>query len=194
MSKFLFLCISIILILLFSGYEVMAQMKENSKADIKSEKVLIVYYSYSGNTRKVAEAIHNKCGGDLFEIKAESTYPEEYRAMTQQVKKEIQDGFRPKLTSEVNNIEKYDVIFLGSPNWWGTIPPQVSSFLENYDLNGKIIVPFITHGGGGVQNTITDIRNRCKNCKVISNGWSGYGSTTAGLADWLENLEFERKL
>lgn len=95
-----------------------------------SPKILIAYYSYSGNTKEVAEAIREKTGGELFEIKAEGTYPEEYRPMTVQAKKEIAANFRPKLLSKVADISKYDVIFIGSPNWWGTITPQVSSFLE----------------------------------------------------------------
>lgn len=108
-------------------------------------------------------------GGELFEIKTEGTYPEEYRPMTVQAKKEIADNFRPKLLTKVADISKYDVIFLGSPNWWGTITPQVSSFLETYDLSGKTVVPFITYGGG-VQNTVKDMTAQCKGCKVNADG------------------------
>ena len=93
--------------------------------------------------------------------------------MTQQAKKEIQDGYRPKLTTSIADISQYDIVFLGSPNWWGTITPQVSSFLAAYNLSGKTVIPFVTHGGGGVQNTVTDMTAQCK----------GAGSpTTAGSA------------
>ena len=158
------------------------------EVDMTGKKVLVAYYSYSGNTKTVAEAIHAKVGGDLFEIKAEGSYPAEYRPMTEQAKREIQGGFRPKLTASVPNMEQYDVVFVGSPNWLGTITPQVSSFLESYDFAGKTVVPFITHGGGGQQRTIVDMTNQCKSCTVIQNGWHGYGSDTDGLNDWLDKL------
>lgn len=179
--------------LAFSGYKVLAQSREENKnMNTENPKILIAYYSYSGNTREVAEAIHEKTGGDLFEIKTEGTYPEEYRPMTQQAKKEIQDGYRPKLTTSVTDISQYDVVFVGSPNWWGTITPQVSSFLENYDLSGKTVIPFITHGGGGVQNTITDMTAQCKGCNVSKDGWVGYNSRTLGISGWLEDLGFKK--
>ena len=160
--------------------------------DFNGKKVLVAFYSYSGNTKEIAEAIHEKTGGDMFEIKTEGTYPEDYNAMVAQAKKEIQDGYRPKLTSSVENISQYDIIFLGSPNWWSTITPQVSSFLETYDLNGKTVIPFITHGGGGVQNTIKDMTAQCKGCNVVQEGWSGYGKVKVNLGStlggWLEDL------
>lgn len=157
-----------------------------------AKKILVAYYSYSGNTKEVAEAIHQKVGGDIFEIKTEGSYPQEYRQMTQQAKKEIQDGFRPKLTTQVADISQYDIVFLGSPNWWGTITPQVSSFLETYNLSGKKVIPFITHGGGGVQNTISDMTAQCKGCEVEKEGWTSYGSRTMGISGWLENLGFQK--
>lgn len=155
-------------------------------------KILIAYYSYSGNTKEVAEAIHEKVGGDLFEIKTEGTYPEEYRQMTRQAQKEIREGYRPKLLTQIENMAQYDIVFVGSPNWWGTITPQVSSFLESYDLSGKKVIPFITHGGGGAQNTIADMSAQCKGCSVSEDGWVGYGSRTLGISGWLEDLGFDK--
>ena len=167
-----------------------AQVTEGEKTmSSGNSKILIAYYSYSGNTKAVAEAIHDKVGGDLFEIKAEGEYPSDYHEMTVQAQKEIKSGYRPKLLSKVDNISQYDVVFLGSPNWWGTITPQVSSFLESYDLSGKKVIPFITHGGGGVQDTITDISSQCQSCEVVQNGWTGYGRRTSGLSEWVESLD-----
>lgn len=111
------------------------------------KKVLIAYYSLSGNTKDVAEAIRSKTGGDIFRIETVQSYPEEYRATTAQAKREINEGFRPELKGKIDNIAQYDIIFIGSPNWWGTIAPAVSSFLADYDLKGKTVIPFITHGG-----------------------------------------------
>ena len=175
----------------FGAYKVYAQQQGEKMSNPQAKaKILIAYYSYSGNTKEVAEAIHEKIGGDLFEIRTEGTYPEEYRPMTVQAQKEIKDGYRPKLLTQVENMAQYDVVFIGSPNWWGTITPQVSSFLESYDLSGKKVIPFITHGGGGVQNTIADMSAQCKDCLVSKDGWVGYGSRTFGISGWLEDLGF----
>ncbi len=192
MNKIILLGIAIFSVLAFSSYKTFAQLREeNTTMDTANKKILVAYYSYSGNTKEVAEAIQKKAGGDIFEIKAEGTYPEEYRPMTVQAKKEIADGYRPKLTTSVADIKQYDIVFIGSPNWWGTITPQVSSFLESYDLSGKTVIPFITHGGGGVQNTVTDMTAQCKGCRVSKDGWVGYGSRTFGISGWLEDLGFK---
>ena len=193
MNKLILFGTVVLSVLAFSGYKVWAQLREENKnVNTENAKILIAYYSYSGNTKEVAEAIHEKTGGDLFGIKTEGSYPDEYRPMTQQAKKEIQDGYRPKLTTSVADISKYDIVFVGSPNWWGTITPQVSSFLESYDLSGKTVIPFITHGGGGVQNTVTDMTAQCKGCNVSKDGWVGYGSRTLGISGWLEDLGFKK--
>jgi len=193
MSKILFACGIAAVILLGVAYKATAQNKVEEKVENSADaKILIAYYSYSGNTKEVAEAIQEEIGGDLFEIKTEGSYPEEYRPMTQQAKKEIADGYRPKLTTQVADISQYDVVFVGSPNWWGTITPQVSSFLESYDLAGKTVIPFITHGGGGVQNTIKDMTLQCKDCKVNQDGWVGYSSRTFGISGWLKDLGLKK--
>ena len=175
----------------FTGGKVLAYTKgENVIMNANGAKILVAYYSYSGNTRQVANAIHNKVGGDIFKIKTEGSYPADYNAMITQAKKEIQNGYRPKLTTSIADIDKYDIVFLGSPNWWGTITPQVSSFLEQYNVSGKTVIPFITHGSGGFQNTVYDMTAQCKGCKIAENPWEGYGNTTEGLSDWLEKIGF----
>ena len=192
MNKWWLSGIAVVALLAAAAYKVMAQTgEENKTMDTQNAKILIAYYSYSGNTKEVAEAIQKEIGGDLFEIKAEGTYPDEYRPMTEQAKKEIDAGFRPKLTTSVADMAQYDIVFIGSPNWWGTITPQVSSFLESYDLSGKTVIPFVTHGGGQ-QNTIADLTAQCKGCKVNSDGWVGYGSRTLGIGSWLEGLGFKK--
>lgn len=154
--------------------------------------ILIAYYSWSGNTKEVAEAIQQEVGGDLFEIQTVQNYPEEYRATTEQAKQEIHDGFRPPLKTSVENVAQYDVVFVGSPNWWGTIAPAVSTFLDTTDLKGKKVIPFITHGGGGVQNTVKDFTQQCKGCDVSDNPWSGYKSFKIGFSGWLKDLGFKK--
>lgn len=190
MKKMLFLCAAALTAVVFVSLQSNAQVNEESQSmEKKNEKILVAYYSYSGNTEKVAKKIQEVTGGDLFAIKAEGTYPEDYSAMTAQAKKEISAGFRPKLTTSVENIAQYDTVFIGSPNWWGTITPQISSFLEQYDLSGKKVIPFITHGGGE-QNTISDMTAQCKGCNVVKDGWTGYGSLTLGVSGWLEKLGY----
>lgn len=194
MSKILIIGVAAAALMAGIAYKAFAQNKVEEKlTDTENSKILIAYYSYSGNTKEVAEAIQKEIGGDLFEIKTEGTYPDEYRPMTVQAKQEIQDGYRPKLTTAVENMAQYDTVFIGSPNWWGTITPQVSSFIETYDLSGKTVVPFITHGGGGVQNTVKDMTAQCKGCNVNQGGWVGYNSRTMGIAGWLKDLGFNNK-
>lgn len=189
MNKFFLACTALFSALTLASSPTAAQsLPDNQTLAAPEPKILIAYYSYSGNTAAVAKVIQSEIGGDLFEIKSDTSYPDEYRLMTEQVKQQIQNGFRPQLTTSVADISAYDIVFIGSPNWWGTITPQVSSFLETYNLSGKKIIPFITSGGGSLQNTITDLNNQCKGCNVVTDAWSGYGSQTAGLSEWLEKL------
>lgn len=175
-------------IALFIGTLISLTANAQEKKEANMPKILVAYYSYSGNTKKIADTIAEKTGGTLFEIKTDTVYPDEYQAMTEQVKKEIENAYRPKLTTFVENIAQYDIIFLGSPNWWGTIPPAVSSFLSQYNFNGKTIIPFISNGGGGVQNTILNITKQCTNCTVIQNGWVVQGAKTTNIESWLKKV------
>lgn len=159
----------------------------------ENPKVLIAYYSWSGNTKEIAEDIHEITGGTLFEIQTVQSYPEEYRATTEQAKKEINENYRPELKTKVDNIAQYDTVFIGSPNWWGTIAPAVSSFLSEYDLSGKTVIPFITHGGGGEQQTVKNLTEQCKGCRVSDQPWVSYKTVTLGrLNNWLKNLGFKK--
>lgn len=193
MKKMLLKGAAVLSALFLTGNNALSQTNGgDNTVTAEQPKILIAYYSYSGNTKEVAEAIHEEVGGDLFEIKAEGSYPDEYRPMTVQAKKEIEEGFRPKLTTSVADIAQYDIVFIGSPNWWGTITPQVSSFLDSYDLSGKDVIPFITHGGGGVQHTVSDLTAQCKGCNVHADGWVGYNSRTFGISGWLKDLGFKK--
>ena len=163
-----------------------ARATENTA--MNGHKILTVFYSYGGNTARVAREIQSVVSGDLYEIKSDVVYSDEYRPMTQQAKREIEQKFRPKMTGGEIDVSPYDIVFIGSPNWWGTIPTQIDSFLENYDLSGKTVVPFVTHGGGGVQNTTRDLTAACKGCSVVQNGWVGFGADTDGVREWVNGL------
>lgn len=193
MNKILLLGTMILAIFAFGGYKAMAGNAQNpSSVDFANKKILIAYYSYSGNTKHVAEAIQAEVNGNLFEIKTDASYPEDSGKMIEQAKTEIKNNYRPRLSNFVHNIEQYDIIFLGSPIWWGTITPQVSSFLDNYNLSGKIVIPFITHGGSDAVDAIAAMTNQCKGCQVIQDGWSGYGDRTLGLSNWLKDLGYKK--
>lgn len=131
----------------------------------KQPKVLIAFYSYTGNTRAAAKQIQAKIGGDLFEIKPVKAYPAKYNACVAQAKKEIRAGFVPALSSGID-LARYDVIFIGSPNWWGTMAPPVLAFVKKNNFLNKTIVPFFTHGGGGMQQCESDMRKHCESAKA----------------------------
>jgi len=144
------------------------QAGKEGKESMKTAKVLVAYYSWSGNTREVAKQIQKATGGDLFEIQPVDPYPSDYQAVVDQAKKEIKAGYKPVLKTTVKDIGKYDIVFVGSPNWWSTIAPPVSAFLASADLSGKTVVPFITHGGGGMANCAADIKRLCPKSNVLT--------------------------
>ncbi len=135
---------------------------------VQGKKILIAYYSLrNGNTRIVAEEIQKNVGGDIFRIETVNNYPAEYRDVTDQAKREQESEFRPKLKKNVSGFNQYDVIFIGSPIWWGTVAPTVKTFLESNDFKGKTIVPFVTHGGSQLGSSVSDIRKLCPDSKVL---------------------------
>ena len=111
------------------------------------KKVLVAYFSHSGNTREMARQIAEATNGDLFEIVPQSAYPAQYDAVTAQAKREIGRGYRPALKGRLPDIGAYDVVFVGSPCWWGTVAPPVATFLAAYDWSGKTVAPFMTQRG-----------------------------------------------
>lgn len=153
--------------------------------------MLITYYSRTGNTRTMANYVHDMVGGDLVEIKTVDPYPAEYRATTEQAKKELESGYKPPLTTKIESMESYDVVFVGSPCWWGTIATPVISFLSAYDFSGKTLVPFMTHGGSGLGRTMSHVTELCPNATVVQGlaiRGSAIGSSRNEVADWLREL------
>ena len=126
-------------------------------------KPLIVYYSYSGITRRLAEDIALITDGNLRELKPQKSYSFSYNTAVKEARAEIEKGYCPPLLQGAEPIEDTDVIFVGSPNWLKTFAPPVLSFLRSVDLSGKTIIPFCTHGGGGFGRMIEDYKRKCKN-------------------------------
>ena len=135
-----------------------AQKNSGSDSAISSPRILVAYFSMSGNTRLIAQDIQRMTGGDIFEIKAVGEYGPDFDSAVEQAREELRNGARPELRAKVADMQDYDVVFVGFPNWVGTMPMAVFSFLEQYDFTGKILVPFCTHGTGGIGNTISDLK------------------------------------
>jgi flavodoxin len=150
--------------------------------------ILIAYYSWAGSTRRVAEQLHTAAGGELFEIIPQAAYPGDYNICVTQAKKEIQEGFKPELKTKIDDIKPFDIILLGTPNWWSSLAPPAASFLSAYDLSGKTIAPFLCHGGGGQGHIVKDIEKLCPASTVLPCLAIGGKSTasTAELAAWLK--------
>lgn len=149
-----------------------------ANAQNAKKNILIVYFSQSGNTKTVAELVKKHTGGDIFRIETERVYPEDRSELTEAVLEELRAGVRPELKGEVENFDKYDVIYLGSPNWWNTIAPAVAVFLESHNFEGKIIVPFVTHAGSRMGISETDIKKLAPKAKVLK-GLPVHGSNVA---------------
>lgn len=156
-----------------------------------AKNILIAYLTHSGNTRTIANFIHNVVGGITFEVQPEVPYPNSYNAVVEQAKKEIKAGYKPALKTDFDSIEAYDTIFIGSPNWWSTIAPPIATFLSAHDWSGKTVVPFCTHGGGGQARVIKDIGKLCPGATVLD-GFDVYGSgsgdTQAKISAWLRKI------
>ena len=144
-----------------------------------------------GNTEVIAKKIQELTGSDMFQIKTVKSYPNDYTETTNVARKELSENARPELAETIDDIDSYDVIYLGYPNWWGTMPMAVCTFLDSYDFSGKTIVPYCTHEGSGLGSSERDIKKLCPTAKVLS-GLAIKGSTVGradnDLANWRKNL------
>ena len=173
--------------------ESLSEEKVNALVDeIKGKediKTLVAYFSYSGNTKIMAEEIASQTNGDLFEIKTDK----EYSDLTNEVKEEIANNERHNLLKKVDNIDEYDVVFVGYPIWWHSTPVQINTFLEAHNLENKVVVPFCTSGGSDISETIDSFKSSCKNCAILDGiTISGSGASTDSgkekIIDWLKKL------
>lgn len=128
---------------------------------------MIVYLSRTKNTKTIAEIIQKNVGGDLVELELQNPYPENYKAIVDQVSKENESGFLPPLKTKIDNIEKYDVVFIGFPTWGMKLPPPMKSFLKQYDLKGKTIIPFNTNAGYGVGSSFDTVKELSPESKFL---------------------------
>ena len=155
---------------------------------MSDKKILIAYYSHSGNTKEAAEKIQSLTGGDLFEIKPANEYPKDYNAVVNQAKQEKADDVRPELVS-LGNVKAYDILFIGTPVWWYTMASPEKTFLSANNLSRTIVAPFCTHGGGGASSTYTDIKNLAQGAEV-KEGYTSYENSAniEEIGKWINSL------
>lgn len=145
-----------------------------TESTIDAERTLIVYLSRTKNTKVVAEIIQENVGGTLVELELVTPYPEHYQTTVNQVAEENRTGYLPPLKTKIDNIGNYDFIFVGFPTWGMQLPPPVKSFLNEYDLSGKVIIPFNTHAGYGVGSGFRTIEELCPESNILA-GYSTKG-------------------
>ena len=138
------------------------------------DKVLIVYLSRTNNTEAVAKIIHEQVGGTLVELELVNPYPEDYQKIVAQVDQENETDFLPELETEVDNIDQYEMVFVGFPTWDMQLPPPMKSFLHQYDMGRKTIIPFNTNGGYGIGSSFKTVEELCPNSSIVE-GFSTKG-------------------
>ncbi|MCL1973109.1 MAG: NAD(P)H-dependent oxidoreductase [Endomicrobia bacterium] len=141
-------------------------------------KILVVYFSESPNknTQTVAAWIHEAVGGDIQGIEAVNPYSGSYRQILNRAREEFRNNIHPEIKPFEKNVADYDIIFIGSPIWFNTYAPPVATFLANNSFEGKIVVPFCTHGGGGAGNFYDDIRKNAIGASEVKPGFTARGS------------------
>ena len=155
--------------------------------------VLVVYFSHTGNTENVANFIHEAVGGDIVKLETEEPYTDNYNDLLDIAQEEQRENARPALSTKIDNIDQYDTIFLGYPIWWGDMPMAIYTFLDEYDLSGKTIAPFVTSGGSGLSGTPGDIADEEPNATVtegLSVRDSNSENSQSAVNEWLSEIGF----
>lgn len=193
-----------LMILTFLSMTFPLRVEHSSREKGQDKQVLIVYLSRTKNTEAVAKIIHKKVGGDMVALELVSPYPENYQGIVAQVAEENETGFLPPLKTVIDNIGKYDMIFVGFPTWGMQLPPPMKSFLNDYDLSGKTVIPFNTNAGYGIGRSFRTVKELCPNSKVLE-GYSTKGGiekdgtlfvmegdkkkqVQSEIQNWLENI------
>lgn len=152
----------------------MAQVNEQNPG-----RALIVSYSYAGHTHRAAQALQELTGADWCQIHPWQPYPMAFPELLAQVKRELESGYHPRLLPLSHSPKPYGLLFVGAPNWCGTLPPPMASWLYRHDLSGKVVLPFYSHCGGAPCNFRRDIQKLCPKAEV---------EEALGVLDTEENL------
>ena len=161
---------------------------ESEEATISS---LVVYFSWSGHTENVANAIAEQTGADIFEIIPQTPYSDDYNTLLDLAQEEQSNDARPIISGNIANINQYDIVYVGFPIWWGDMPMLLYTFFDTYDLSGKTIVPFCTSGGSGLSNTVNTITELEPDATVLAGLHIGSSSASEpgdAVSEWLNEL------
>ena len=154
-------------------------------------KSLVVYFSWSGNTEHVAKSIQTQTDSDIFEIVPTIPYSDDYDTVVDLAQEEQRNNARPAISSSIENIEQYDVIYVGFPNWWGDMPMILYTFFDTYDLSGKTVALFCTSGGSGLSGTVNEVKSLEPNATVTQGLHIGSGSSSnpdRAVSEWLHDI------
>ena len=182
--------------------KIIIRKESKNETTASSHKILIAYFSRAGenwqvgyvdkgNTAVIEEYIENKIDADVFEIKASEPYPESYEETLTRVNRERDNNERPQFEGEISDLDQYDTVFLGYPIWYGGLPMIMYTFLEEYDMSEKTIIPFSTHGGSGWGSTLTELKELCPD-STFKDGFSTAGTNARSAKDdvekWIDGL------
>lgn len=155
------------------------------------EKMLILYFSHSGNTRNIANFIQKAAGGDTFRLIPANSYPDDYNTLAGVARQELRQNKRPPFSGTAPDFSRYGTVFIGYPNWWGTLPMIFSTLFDQTDLNRKTLIPFITHEGSRFGRSIGDLQKRWPQAKILD-GLAVRGSQSASAEaetiNWLKAI------
>ena len=154
-------------------------------------KSLVVYFSWSGNTEKVAKSIQTQTGADIFKIVPATPYSDDYDTVVDLAQEEQRNNARPAISGSTRNFEQYDVIYVGFPNWWGDMPMILYTFFDTYDLSGKTVALFCTSGGSGLSGTVNAVKSLEPNATVTQGLHIGSGSSSnpdSAVSKWLHDI------
>lgn len=151
-------------------------------------RVLVAYFSRTGNTQRVAQAIANETGADVFRIEPEVPYPSNYTECTEVALAERDNNARPAIANAVDNMADYDVVFIGCPVWWHTAPMIINTFTESYSFKGKTVVPFCTYAATYRDETLAKIAELTPDAKHLK-GFGAVNRSTNGIEQWLKEIK-----
>ena len=171
--------------------------KQPEETKEPTSKSLVVYFSATGNTKALAEKIAEESGSDVFEIVPEEPYTSadlNYNSDCRANDEQNDANARPAISNKLENLEDYDVIFIGYPIWWGTMPKIINTFLDTYDLSDKTIMPFCTSGSSGISSSVSAIKSACPNADVKTGFRGSSGTTSTQIRTWLTDNNFSNAI
>ena len=169
--------------------------KDTSESEAAGGNSLVVYFSATGNTESVAEILAETQGAEIYEIVPEDPYTEEdldYNNDSSRANTEQNDeSSRPVISGTIDNIDDYDVIYVGFPIWWGDMPRIMYTFFDTYDFSGKTIAPFCTSGGSGISGAISSIEELEPEAEIVEGLRTSPSDAEADIAQWMEIVDDE---